>query len=273
MTDAPTAITPTPPADLPRTLGELRAAGHEFRTVKEELRDNLLDRLRSRRAALPRHRRLRRHRAARGRAGAARRPRHGPARRARPGQDPADPRPDRPARRVDARSSTGSELREHPYLPLTPAHPPAGRRDRRPAADLLAAPLRAVRREARHPGHQRRRPDRRRRPDQGGRGPRPGRPGDHPLRAGAAHQPGHLRRQRAARPGRAHPGLAAQRARGARHPGPRLPAAAAARPAAGGHAPTRRTTPTGAGSSPRSRTGSAPRSAPTTRSTSSWRRR
>ncbi|HET6529774.1 MAG TPA: sigma 54-interacting transcriptional regulator [Actinoplanes sp.] len=47
MTDAPTAIPPTPPADLPRTVGELRAAGHEFRTVKEELRDNLLQRLRS----------------------------------------------------------------------------------------------------------------------------------------------------------------------------------------------------------------------------------
>src|SRR3954470_6824650 len=47
VTDAPIAITPTPPADLPRTLGELRASGHEFRTVKEELRDNLLQRLRS----------------------------------------------------------------------------------------------------------------------------------------------------------------------------------------------------------------------------------
>ena len=47
MTDAPTAITPEAPHDLPRTLGELRASGHEFRTVKEELRDNLLDRLRS----------------------------------------------------------------------------------------------------------------------------------------------------------------------------------------------------------------------------------
>jgi magnesium chelatase subunit I len=46
VTDAPGAIVPTPPAGLPRTVGELRAAGHEFRTVKEELRDNLLDRLR-----------------------------------------------------------------------------------------------------------------------------------------------------------------------------------------------------------------------------------
>ena len=47
MTDAPTAITPTSPDHLPRTLGELRSSGHEYRTVKQELRDNLLDRLRS----------------------------------------------------------------------------------------------------------------------------------------------------------------------------------------------------------------------------------
>ncbi|MDI6099975.1 magnesium chelatase [Actinoplanes sp. NEAU-A12] len=47
MTEATSAITPTPPADLPRTVGELRASGHEFRTVKEELRDNLLVKLRS----------------------------------------------------------------------------------------------------------------------------------------------------------------------------------------------------------------------------------
>ena len=46
-------------------------------------------------------------------------------------------------------------------------------------------------------------------------------------------QPRHLRGQRAARPGRADPGGAAERAGGARHPGPRLPAAAAARPAPG----------------------------------------
>ncbi|MFI5494089.1 sigma 54-interacting transcriptional regulator [Actinoplanes sp. NPDC051859] len=46
MTEAPAPLVPTPPADLPRTLGELRAAGHEFRTVKAELRHNLLDRMR-----------------------------------------------------------------------------------------------------------------------------------------------------------------------------------------------------------------------------------
>ena len=35
------------PAGLPRTLGELRAAGHRYRTVKEELRENLLAQMRS----------------------------------------------------------------------------------------------------------------------------------------------------------------------------------------------------------------------------------
>jgi magnesium chelatase subunit I len=47
VTEGPTAIILETPADLPRTLGELRASGHEFRTVKEELRDNLLHKLRS----------------------------------------------------------------------------------------------------------------------------------------------------------------------------------------------------------------------------------
>jgi magnesium chelatase subunit I len=37
----------TPPDDLPRTLGELRAAGHGYRTVKEEIRANLLARMRA----------------------------------------------------------------------------------------------------------------------------------------------------------------------------------------------------------------------------------
>jgi magnesium chelatase subunit I len=35
------------------TLGELRAAGHRYRTVKQELRENLVDRLRSGRPSLP----------------------------------------------------------------------------------------------------------------------------------------------------------------------------------------------------------------------------
>ncbi|MFC0508203.1 sigma 54-interacting transcriptional regulator [Micromonospora costi] len=44
---APNPVTPVPPADLPRTLGALRAAGHRYRTVKQELRDNLIARMRA----------------------------------------------------------------------------------------------------------------------------------------------------------------------------------------------------------------------------------
>jgi magnesium chelatase subunit I len=38
---------PDAPADLPRTLGALRATGHEYRTVKDELRENLVAALRA----------------------------------------------------------------------------------------------------------------------------------------------------------------------------------------------------------------------------------
>ncbi|WDZ87054.1 sigma 54-interacting transcriptional regulator [Micromonospora cathayae] len=44
---APSQVPPVPPADLPGTLGELRATGHRYRTVKQELRDNLLARMRA----------------------------------------------------------------------------------------------------------------------------------------------------------------------------------------------------------------------------------
>ncbi|GAA1037453.1 ATP-binding protein [Virgisporangium ochraceum] len=40
-------VLPQPPADLPRTVGELRATGHRYRTVKAELRENLLARIRA----------------------------------------------------------------------------------------------------------------------------------------------------------------------------------------------------------------------------------
>ncbi|WP_425334530.1 ATP-binding protein [Prescottella agglutinans] len=39
-------VTATPPAHLPRTLGELRASGHVQRSVKDEMRENLLAALR-----------------------------------------------------------------------------------------------------------------------------------------------------------------------------------------------------------------------------------
>ncbi|MEU4479383.1 magnesium chelatase [Micromonospora sp. NPDC023966] len=44
---APNQVPPVPPVDLPGTLGELRASGHDYRTVKQELRDNLLARMRA----------------------------------------------------------------------------------------------------------------------------------------------------------------------------------------------------------------------------------
>ena len=134
------------------------------------------------------------------------RPRHGPARRARPGQDPADPLPRSACSTSGRRSSPGSELNEHPLRPICRAAGPRRRRARATTCRSPGCTARPLRREARHARHQRRRPGRRRRPDQGGRGPHARRPGDHPLRPGAAHQPRHLRRQRAARPRRAHPG-------------------------------------------------------------------
>ena len=142
--------------DRPATLGQLRDTGYTTRTVKEEIRANLLDRLRSG-SRLPRHRRLRRHRPARARARPARRPRPGAARRARPGQDPADPHAGRAARRVEPRSSTARDQRD--------PHAPVCTRCRRLAAehgDELPVAWRhrerALRREARDPRHQRRRP-------------------------------------------------------------------------------------------------------------------
>jgi magnesium chelatase subunit I len=44
---APNQALPVPPADLPGTVGALRAAGHRYQTVKQELRHNLLARMRS----------------------------------------------------------------------------------------------------------------------------------------------------------------------------------------------------------------------------------
>ncbi len=128
----------------------------------------------------------------------------------------------------------GSEILDDPYHPGVPPRPGSDRRAGRRHPDRLGPPRRALRREAGHARHLDRRPDRRGRPHQGGRGPLPRRRADPALRPGAADQPRHLRHQRAARPGRAHPGRPAQRARGARHPGPRLQDPPAARRDAGG---------------------------------------
>ena len=128
-----------------------------------------------------------------------------------------------------------SEINDDPFHPISRfAKDLLAEAGRRPAG-VVGPPQRPVRREAGHPGHLDRRPDRRGRPHPGGRGPLPLRRADHPLRPGAPAQPGHLRRQRAPRPGRAHPGRPAQRARGAGRADPRPPGPAAARHHAGGH--------------------------------------
>ncbi len=44
---------PTPPSDLPTTLGALRVSGHLHRTVKQELRHNLLTRMRTGESRFP----------------------------------------------------------------------------------------------------------------------------------------------------------------------------------------------------------------------------
>ena len=167
------------------------------------------------------------------------------------------------ARRVESRGRRLRDPRRPVRAGLRPL-PRAGRRARRRPADRLAAPRRPLHREAGHPGHQRRRPDRRRRPDQG--------------------------RRRAARSATRRPSTTAWcRAPTAASSGstscPTWPSgsrsrcstcwrSATSRSAATrcgcrwtcswSPPPTRRTTPTAAGSSPRSRTGSAPRSGPTT---------
>ena len=46
-TPAATGVLPPVPADLPTTLGQLRAAGHEHRSVAAEIRGNLVARMRS----------------------------------------------------------------------------------------------------------------------------------------------------------------------------------------------------------------------------------
>ena len=45
---------PSPPDDLPATLGALRASGHVHRSVKDEIRQNLMAAMREGRPRFPR---------------------------------------------------------------------------------------------------------------------------------------------------------------------------------------------------------------------------
>ena len=190
-------------------------------SVKDEMRRNLIAKIRIGRAALPRHPRLRRD----GRpAGPERDPlaaRHALPRPPRPGQDPDAPPARPPARRRDAdRRRLGGQ--RPPLRPALAGGPRPRRRNGRRHADRLGRPRGTVSREARDARRDHRRPDRRDRHDQARRGPLPLERADDALRPDPPDQPGDLLHQRAARPLAQDPGRPVQRARGARRPDPRL---------------------------------------------------
>ena len=183
---------PPNPRPRPATIGELRDAGWRPRTVKEEMRANLVGRLAAGRPVFEGHRRLRGERPPGDRERAPRRPGHRVPRRARPGQDPDGAPARQPARRVAA----GRPRRRAQRRPVR-ADQRRGTRDRRGGRrrhpdrlDPARPPLRGEARDARH--HDRR-PHRRGRPDPGRRGPLPVRRADPPLRPDPARQPRHLR--------------------------------------------------------------------------------
>ena len=221
----------------PSTLGELRAAVDagrvKRRPVRDEVRENLVARLRAGQAALPRHHRLRRHGRPADRQRHSVAPQFHPARPARPGEEPHPARPHGPARRRDCR---GAGLRDsrRPAGAALRRLPGARQGGRRRPADPLAVARRALRREARHARRHHRRHDRRPRSDQGGAlRPRPRRRADDALRAGAAGEPRHLRDQRAAGSRRQDPGRAVQHPAGGGRPDKGLPDPPAARRADG----------------------------------------
>ena len=149
----------TSPSNLPRTVGELRAAGHRERGVKQEIRENLLTALAEGDEVWP------------GILGF---------------DDTVLPQLERAliaghdfvllGERGQGKTRllraliglldewtpviAGSELGEHPYTPITPESIRRAAQARRRPADRLEAPQRALHREAGHPGHQRRRPGR-----------------------------------------------------------------------------------------------------------------
>ena len=188
------------------TLGALREAVARgdvpHRTVREEVRDNLIRKLRDRRDLVSRHHRLRRQRRAADGQRAALAAQLHPARPARSGEDPAAPRAHDAARRGDSRRTRLRDQRRSAGAAVRRL-PRAGRHRRRPVADRLAVARLAVRREAGDAGRDHRRHGRRHRPDQGGaiRAAALER-ADDALRPAAAGQSRDLRDQRAARPGR-----------------------------------------------------------------------
>ena len=186
------------------------------------MRANLRRPAAARRAAAAGDPRLRRDRPAPDRERDPGRAGHHPARRARPGEEPH--------RALAGRRCSTSGCRSWPARSCTTTR--CGRSARTRAR---SSPSRATTRRWRGciaadrygeklatPDITHRRPDRRGRPGQGRGGSLPVRRADDPLRPAAAHQPRHLRPQRAAGPRRADPGRPPQRDGGAGRPDPRL---------------------------------------------------
>ena len=208
--------------ERPRTLGELRASGYRMESVKDEMRRNLIAKIRAgeplfpdilgyeetvvpqvQNAILSRHDML--FLGLRGQAKT------------------------RMLRQLvhlldDAMPIVaGSEVNDHPVRPDLEGGPRQGRRawaTPRPI-DWVGREA-ALPREARHARRDDRRPDRRDRHDQARRGALPLERADHALRPDPPHQPRDLLHQRAARPLAQDPGRPVQRAGRARRPDPRL---------------------------------------------------
>ncbi len=215
--------------DRPRTLGELRASGYRMESVKDEMRRNLIAKIRRgeplfpdilgyeetvvpqvQNAILSKHDML--FLGLRGQAKT------------------------RMLRQLvhlldDAMPVVaGSEVNDHPYAPLSKEARDRVAAHGRRHADRVGRPRRPLPGEAGHPRRDDRRPDRRGRHDQARRGAVPLQRADDALRPDPPRQPGDLLHQRAARPLAQDPGRPVQRPGGARRPDPRLPDPPAPRP-------------------------------------------
>ena len=218
--------------ERPRTLGELRASGYPFESVKDEMRRNLIVRVREGRPLFPdilgydetvvpqiQNAILSKHDilflGLRGQAKT------------------------RMLRQLvhlldDAMPIVaGSEVNDHPYAPLSKFARDLVAAQGDDTPDRLGRPRGSLPGEARDARRDDRRPDRRDRHDQARRGAVPLQRADDALRPDPALQPRHLLHQRAARPLAQDPGRPLQRARRARRPDPRLPDPAEPRPLPG----------------------------------------
>ena len=128
----------------------------------------------------------------------------------------------------------GSEVHDHPYHPFSPfARAARGRRRATPPPSSGSAARTATPRSSRRPTSRWPTWSATSIPIKVAEGRHLGRRAHHPLRPRPAPPPRDRGDQRAPRPGRAHPGRAAQRDGGARRAGARLLAAPAAGPAGG----------------------------------------